>query len=300
MGDYIVRRTGSSEYPDELYHWKYISKKMVNGKWRYFYDPSELKKYANGTQTTTKVRGTTANNFYRNSNKLLSTNHTYKGNKGRTVNTYHNKGLIRQTTDRAIAKGEKFIYNTFLKKNSTMNKALRSAGKAIDRGKQFLSNVLKGLNRKIGSAEAAGIRTYDKYFGKKHYDETKSYPTKRASVSKRVEANTTRRKLATGAAHERALDARNTQPTRASVESRLKAKTTANNAKRSKNAAERYATARREDYYKSGDANSYPPAAGTRRVNTQKLRESQAAKTQKELEAKKYRKRLLRSYNIGG
>jgi hypothetical protein len=23
---------------DELYHWKYIKRKRVNGKWRYYYD----------------------------------------------------------------------------------------------------------------------------------------------------------------------------------------------------------------------------------------------------------------------
>lgn len=273
MGDYIVRRTGSSEYPDELYHWKYISKKMVNGKWRYFYDTADLKKYDNPTMTKTKIRGTTAYNRYANSNKLLSKTSTYKGNNGRTIARYHNKGLIRNVADHAIARGEKFIYNTFLKKNSTMNKALRSAGKAIDRGKQFLSNVLKGLNRKIGSAEAAGIRTYDKYFGKKHYDETKSYPTKRASVSKRVEANSTRRKLATGAAHERALDARNTQPTRTPVETRLKAKVAENNYKKASASASRQREKLKYDYYNpsAGDSRSYPPTEPGRRVDTAKL-----------------------------
>lgn len=42
MSDYvaIIKRTGSS---DELQHWKYISKKKVNGKWRYYYDVDKLK-----------------------------------------------------------------------------------------------------------------------------------------------------------------------------------------------------------------------------------------------------------------
>lgn len=33
------------QYPDELYHWKYIKKKKVNGKWRYYYDVKDALGY---------------------------------------------------------------------------------------------------------------------------------------------------------------------------------------------------------------------------------------------------------------
>lgn len=38
-----------SEFSDELYHWKYVKKKKVNGKWRYYYDAESLKKDVNDT-----------------------------------------------------------------------------------------------------------------------------------------------------------------------------------------------------------------------------------------------------------
>lgn len=52
--NYKVRRTSYTElyhsdsflgieFSDELYHWKYIKKKKVNGKWRYYYDKEQLK-----------------------------------------------------------------------------------------------------------------------------------------------------------------------------------------------------------------------------------------------------------------
>ena len=31
------------EFLDEMYHWKYIKKKKVNGKWRYYYNKGQLK-----------------------------------------------------------------------------------------------------------------------------------------------------------------------------------------------------------------------------------------------------------------
>lgn len=37
----------------ELMHWKYIKReKLPNGKWRYYYDESELKKYEDNVKTT--------------------------------------------------------------------------------------------------------------------------------------------------------------------------------------------------------------------------------------------------------
>lgn len=46
MSDYVLIH-GQLVSADELYHWKYIyKKKLRNGKWKYYYDTSEIDKYA--------------------------------------------------------------------------------------------------------------------------------------------------------------------------------------------------------------------------------------------------------------
>lgn len=38
------------EFSDEMYHWKYIKKKKVNGKWRYYYDIDDALGYDEQTE----------------------------------------------------------------------------------------------------------------------------------------------------------------------------------------------------------------------------------------------------------
>lgn len=42
MSDYIITKDGLVD-TNSLQHWKYVKKKKVNGKWRYYYDDSYLK-----------------------------------------------------------------------------------------------------------------------------------------------------------------------------------------------------------------------------------------------------------------
>lgn len=124
-----------TRYNDELYHWKYIKKvKTKNGKWRYIYDRKLDLKYSNNS---TEHKDLTNKNLeevtnYHDTNDMLdrSNNKTIfvpnKGDskKGRLIiYKERNRGVV----GRAQAKGEKWVYNTFLKKNSTVKKATKAA-----------------------------------------------------------------------------------------------------------------------------------------------------------------------------
>lgn len=126
MSYYAIHR---SKPNDELKHWKYIKKKKVNGKWRYYYDESELDKFDKGAvevKEGVKKDGTKYTNTteYKKSNKLLSKKEktiiTTNGSIG--DRKYKNKSTdITKTQgklDRAVAKGEKWVFKTFFKKSA--------------------------------------------------------------------------------------------------------------------------------------------------------------------------------------
>lgn len=131
---------------DELMHWKYIKKIRKNGKWHYFYDDSELKKYENNFTTTTVMqddsdmeRRTTTK--YRQSNNLLSnrTQSTSSGSigNGRRVTRYEISEITETQgkIDRAYAKAERFVYDKVYGKNSfTQN--------VINNGRDWLNRKL--------------------------------------------------------------------------------------------------------------------------------------------------------------
>lgn len=146
------------DFSDEIYHWKYIKKKKVNGKWRYYYDRSELDKYdqeysnerttyknVNGrteVQKKTKTQYNKTNNWLDSTSKLETTSGvTSKGDSiGYKKVTYtKSQGKL----SRAQAKGEKKIYDTFLSNKSTVKKTMKKASKKINRGKSAISKLLK-------------------------------------------------------------------------------------------------------------------------------------------------------------
>lgn len=152
---YAVVRTGSN---DELKHWKYIKKKKVNGKWRYFYDQGEVDKYKNQQkqQYTTKD-GTFVTKQYKDSNKLMSlktslkTSGSYYTSNGTTGGfsnhevTYE-RGKIDRTIDKARAKGEKYIYDNFLNKKNKKKKTKskkNSIKSSISRGASWIKRKIK-------------------------------------------------------------------------------------------------------------------------------------------------------------
>ena len=137
---------------DYLCHWKYIKKKRgKNGKWQYYYDDKTLKRYDNNESVTKDVNGVTTTTEYRKGNGLFDNQSTYttrvstkgiipRGLKNisyKTVKTVKEQGKL----SRSYAKAEKFIYNTFYKKNSKVNKLIKNGKKQINNGRKFVQSI---------------------------------------------------------------------------------------------------------------------------------------------------------------
>lgn len=107
----------------ELKHWKYIKRvRGKNGKWRYYYD----EKLADGPnkETTFMMPGFKNGKLTKNATKV-----TYKNGKNWTDKKSEIGGDLNKNTPTSIilergrlsqirAKGEKWVYDTFLKKKS--------------------------------------------------------------------------------------------------------------------------------------------------------------------------------------
>lgn len=140
------------EFSDEMYHWKYIKKKKVNGKWRYYYDTTELDKFDREETVKSKKIDKDGNRVvreteYRKSDKLFSPgNSIFKfsmsplsgsGSSYSGVTTTKYQGKL----SRAYAKAEKKIYNTFYKGKYANQKASslkHKAAKAKEKIKSWL------------------------------------------------------------------------------------------------------------------------------------------------------------------
>jgi hypothetical protein len=139
------------EFSDEMYHWKYIKKKKVNGKWRYYYDTTELDKFdkeATVTSKTVDEQGTkiTKTTEYKKSNNLFDpgerkfsfSTSLYGGGSYESEKITKYQGKL----SRAYAKAEKKIYNTFYsgKRKNTKVSSLKNKAK---KGKNFIKNFFK-------------------------------------------------------------------------------------------------------------------------------------------------------------
>lgn len=136
---------------DYLCHWKYIKKKRgKNGKWQYYYDDTTLKRYDNNESVTENVNGVQTTTEYRKGNGMFDTKSTYttrvsaKGILPRGFDAYYK--TVRNVKEqgklsRSYAKAEKFIYNTFYKKNSKVNKLIKSSKKQINNGRKFVQSI---------------------------------------------------------------------------------------------------------------------------------------------------------------
>lgn len=147
-----------SKKNNELKHWKYIKKVKVGGKWRYFYDDRELKKFEKGVTDVKKHtvydKNGNATNYeteteYKRSNKIFDENgptirvsgSTFiSGNSFESTHTTKTQGKL----SRAIAKGEKYIYDTFLDKRDK-----KVSKNNTDSGKKTVAKILRKLAEMI-------------------------------------------------------------------------------------------------------------------------------------------------------
>nr|DAO53502.1 MAG TPA: Papain fold toxin 1, glutamine deamidase [Caudoviricetes sp.] len=144
---YAVTRVGLE---DELQHWKYIKKIKVKGKWKYFYDKEELERFEKGYEKTTEKKDKNGNTetvttVYKKTNDLFGGKtsvqkdgvNMYSGKKWKITSIEKSQGKV----DRLIAKGEKFIFNKFLKNKKAKKPGSSAFSKAIDKGKNFINKL---------------------------------------------------------------------------------------------------------------------------------------------------------------
>lgn len=142
------------EFSDELYHWKYIKKKKVNGKWRYYYDKTDneltmLRKDADKAQ---KALDEDFDKYYRKMygsdiNKARAELETNP--KGvQNVNRWYNDKSIREGTKETYRQGEYLRREARDTKNS-YNSRKKSLGGKID---AFMEKHGKTIVKKLNKA----------------------------------------------------------------------------------------------------------------------------------------------------
>lgn len=150
---YYVKRTGCDD-KNSLKHWKYIKREKVNGKWRYIYDDSELRKFAKGT--TDKSETVSNNSFggkltetketlYKRTDNLFDEGTaTTKGSSAIGDNTYKftHTTKTQGKISRSVAKGEKFIYDTFYDPHAKSRRK-RNIKESINKASNWIKSIFK-------------------------------------------------------------------------------------------------------------------------------------------------------------
>ena len=172
MPKYILTRGSVREIKDdELMHWKYIKRKMVKGKWKYWYDLDSLKKDVNSTVSTVADK----------TRKMMSSGQkTIQKYATTTFNKISND--VKKITDKAKENTHKYIakvptggdeyryfyseeaYQAYLKGKDATDKALNESVNAAPsdvakaNAKGFLSNILSsGFGKAVYNTVAPAL-----------------------------------------------------------------------------------------------------------------------------------------------
>lgn len=135
---------------NELYHWKYATKKKVNGKWRYYYDDTGKGKPKKGlsindaTRSTLTTMGVTTYGIgkgWLNDNEQVSKdvyNHADK------VILYNGEPVV-DIAKRKVGEAQKSVGKTAKKTTSVISKKskdiTKTASKQINKAKKWLSKL---------------------------------------------------------------------------------------------------------------------------------------------------------------
>lgn len=98
----VKRTNAKNPGSDELYHWKYIKRERINGKWRYYYDVDQLKddigitarEEMNKALTTQKQAETDLRKSKQKVNRAVEDHRSY--DKQSKKNNNHSKSKDRQ------------------------------------------------------------------------------------------------------------------------------------------------------------------------------------------------------------
>lgn len=155
MNYYAVHR--SSNPNDELKHWKYIKKIKRGGKWRYFYDQEDLINFENNAKTTSiDDKGITTDTEYKKTNKLFGgkTKVSFSSGGVTTNRVTYRQGKI----DRAIAKGERKVYETFYKPGNLFSKKVNELKKGTKDSIRGVGELWNTITPKVSFIKEPGKR----------------------------------------------------------------------------------------------------------------------------------------------
>ena len=141
----------------DLTHLKYIKREKVNGKWRYYYDDSELRKFGkgatetsstmkNGNRIDTKTTYSQSDKLFDGKSKVTISTGLLSGGHAESVNVKKSQGKL----SRAQANAEKWIFDTLIDPRKK-EKTKRNFQKTVDNGEKFVSSILSGLFKKSGN-----------------------------------------------------------------------------------------------------------------------------------------------------
>lgn len=138
-----------NEFSDEMYHWKYIKREKVNGKWRYYYNTkglkNELNDYKNALSSGDELQKVKDLRFRISENKVAFDRHTRarkSGQKGTRTNELAQRDeYLNRELDTAKANYKRA--KTFVGKMTDLNKAFRKHNPKIVKKVNKLFGKLK-------------------------------------------------------------------------------------------------------------------------------------------------------------
>lgn len=143
MSDYYFYN-GQMYSSDELKHFKYVTKKRINGKWRYYY------------ATTSKVGGAKAGIYEKTSGSKINKYGTYEGKDPvtggtHTVTVAKSNKLLSNTSTISTGRGDVYVTKNVGTLEQSYDKFAKKTEKNVKKAKRWLSDLsgnLKKLNNK--------------------------------------------------------------------------------------------------------------------------------------------------------
>ena len=135
-----MRQYKQTQNSDELYHWKYATKKKVNGKWRYYYDDTGKGKPKKGLSVNDIGR-------YKLTTNTSLTAPWSKESKAFS-NTYYSVGKIGEEVSKDVYDhgDATFLYNGEPVKDIAKRKS-GEAKKSISKSRKIMSEKVKDLSK---------------------------------------------------------------------------------------------------------------------------------------------------------
>ena len=136
---FFLWQYNKTQNSDELYHWKYATKKKVNGKWRYYYDDTGKGKPKKGLSINNMDRYKTTFTGSMSAPGVKSQSYS---------NTYYNVGKIGEETSKDVYDhgDATLLYNGEPVKDIAKRKS-GEAKKSISKSRKIMSEKVKDLSK---------------------------------------------------------------------------------------------------------------------------------------------------------